>query len=205
MWSPGVEVSEPEEAERVDPLEVGARGLRDLDRAACGLEAELVLELEGVQAGEANVGHRQLGRRPRLGEDVAGTLVLRPGGVGLGPLPEATAENDPVARRFERLVQTLERGDPLAQEALRGAGFPVQRAIVADPADQPGVLELVVDPGEHALQQSRRLAERGRAFSLVGASQAHRDGLLEPRRPEQMVRDVNRPAGLVGRKRVGGS
>ena len=157
-----------------------------------------------MQACEADVGHRQLGRRPRLGEDVTGAFVFRPGGVRLGTLPEAAAENDPVPSSLEGLAQTLERGDPLAQEALRGAGFPVQRAVVADPADQPGVLELVVDPGKHALQQRRRLAERGRAFGLVGASQAHRDGLLEPGRPEQVIRDVDGPAGLVGRKRVGG-
>ena len=155
-------------------------GLGDLDRLARRLEAARVVELEGVQAGQTDVGHRQLARRSLRLEHVAGPFVLDPGEVGSRALPHAAAEDDPVARGVEQLAEPLEGRHALVQRALRRPGLAVERVVAADPADDHRVLERIGDVRQHALEQCA--ASRNAAVCSAASAVFRRTGTASSKR-----------------------
>ena len=200
-WNPRVwasRLSETEEAERVDPLDSSPPRSRPRCARPGGKAGTRARTRAGLRGG----------RRPSPARPTAPPRRGRHGRTSYSARAASGSERSQKQRprtiRYRAASRgsprALERGDPLAQEALRGAGFPFSARSWPIRRRPAWRIELVVAPGKRA--QRRRLAERGRAFGLVGAfCAAHRDGLLEPDTQSRVIRDVDGPAGLVGRKR----
>src|SRR6266511_5783053 len=75
--------------------------------------------------------------------------------------------------------------------------------VLSDAADQPGLLQLIAEVRQNALEHRDRLTEGDRLLGLRGALQADGDRVLESTRAEEVMSEVNGPCALGGREHVG--
>jgi hypothetical protein len=155
----GPVVSDGDEAERPQALEVGSRLLGDLHGALRCRVALGVVELERVDPCDPKVGKRKLGGGTLSLERLSRALVLLHRVSALVDLPLAAAQVDPSARRLQFQPELVELRNTLGEELLGGGRLTVVPAEAADPAEQQCSLARIGNVGQDAFEQLRRFPE----------------------------------------------
>src|SRR4029453_11068133 len=202
--TPRAVVSDRDEAEGPEPLEVGRRMLGDVDGAfRCG-QALVVLQLKRVDACDADVHQCQIGGRSLVLERCSRMLELLHGGLRLVELPLTTTEVDSSLRCLDRVAEVAELMDGLDEELPGGSRFAVVPAKSAHAREEQCTLVRIGDAREDVFEQFCRLPERNRALGLLGGPETCTGGLVRPSGIQQMARNGH-GASAATLERIGGT
>ena len=190
--------------QRPDALEIRTRLLGDRRRPLGRLAAALIVQLERVEPGHADVGERQVGGRTLLLEHVPRALEVAERRIGPVELPAAAAEVKPGPRRIERASQLVQLPHPLRQQLLARGRLAAQPAELAHARVQERPLARIRNVRQDALEQLGGLGERHGALGLARGAHAGIDRLLHAAGLEQVPGQGERAA-TASRERIGGS
>src|SRR4029453_6105895 len=202
--TPRAVVSDRDEAEGPEPLEVGRRMLGDVDGAfRCG-QALVVLQLKRVDACDADVHQCQIGGRSLVLERCTRMLELLHGGLRLVELPLTTTEVDSSLGRLDRIAEVAELPDGLDEELLGGGRLAVVPAKAAHPGEEQRALVRIGEMRENVFEGLRSLPGRDRALSIVSRPKTSAGGFVRPSGVQKMARDGH-GAPTPALERVGGT